>query len=78
MRCSSADYIGASEDLGQLNTHTQAGYKAAADSFTTRCGLLLIAGRHPYKLSITALSHALPFQLIDIVIPKSAASRQYS
>jgi (E)-4-hydroxy-3-methylbut-2-enyl-diphosphate synthase len=27
----------------------KAGYKAAADFFTKRCGLLPIAGRHPYK-----------------------------
>jgi hypothetical protein len=34
---------------GDPTSTSQAGYKAAADYFTTRCGLLLIAGGHPYK-----------------------------
>jgi hypothetical protein len=33
----------------QRKPQQKAGYKAAADFFTTRCGFVLIAGRHPYK-----------------------------
>src|SRR6516164_3067853 len=53
MRRLSAEYIGASGPAGAARQPThKAGYKAAADFFTARCGLLPIAGRHPYKVAM--------------------------
>jgi hypothetical protein len=53
MRRLSAEYIGASGPAGAARQSThKAGYKAAADFFTARCGLLPIAGRHPYKVAM--------------------------
>jgi len=45
------------EQLGKLKNSTRkAEYKFAADLITKQCKLLLIAGRHPYKLSLPVIA----------------------
>ena len=57
------------EQSGKLKNFTQkAEYKFAADLITKQCKLLLIAGRHPYKLSPVSLELSDFFELAAVLL----------